>query len=144
MARTTPGRMTLVARPAVCLLLFVPLLLLQTFEASQFFCAGSAHASFLSSLCAHHEDGSGTPAGDPGNDHHSAGDSDIDPCRCPGSDNPLPDSLTDALLGGVGIPSVTELDVSQAALGHLSAPTPLTARILLPSRTIDRPPISTA
>ena len=129
-----------IRRPWRCLLLLVPLLVLQVFDASAFFCSGSTHATLLSSFCPHHVDPEEEHAGDSNTHHDGPRDSSDDPCRCPGSDNPLPDALTNSLLGGVGLPAGPAAGMPESPLTVLAAPTPRPARMLLITRPIDRPP----
>lgn len=140
-----------------------PLVLLQALEAPTLFCAGLEHSSVLSFRCPHHRHATHTGDREAGHQrreatafppvgHHASpgtrtdGDSagrgsgvPID-CTCPSSGNPLPDGLTIALLGGLGVPSASSIGPATATrrVRKRRAPQPTHER-LLPA-AIDKPP----
>lgn len=118
----------------LALSLVTPLLLLQTFQASNLFCKGLAHASLLSSHCPHHQTAGRDPgsAGDgPTHDADHAGSSPElagesgapTPCTCPSSGSSLPDGLVLTALNGLGLPVIGLTDL------------PLTSVVANPIRT---------
>lgn len=110
----------------LALSIVIPLLLLQTFQASNLFCKGLAHASLLSAHCPHHRVPGRDPAGADGEPTHDAGHAGssrvpIDetgppaPCTCPSSGNSLPDGLILTALSGLGLPVIGVIDLPLAS-----------------------------
>lgn len=99
--RAAPGVARSLTRQRYALLLVVPLLLLQTFEAANLFCNATAHNSLLSFNCPHHPDRRGAHHEEPPAEGQSE---DVEGCRCPSSRHSLPDGLIRLALDGVGVP----------------------------------------